>query len=116
MTLDQIAQSLSLTLLTEEQDFKQIIPSAGYTSDMLSCVMSGAPRQGIWITLQAHLNIVAVAALLDLSAIIITEGAPVDPATIERANEKNITMFSTPMQSFEVVGRLWELGLRASQE
>ena len=116
MTLDQIAQSLSLTLLTREQDLKQIIPSAGYTSDMLSCVMSGAPRQGVWVTLQAHVNIVAVAALLDLSAIIVTEGALVDEATIDKANEKNITIFSTPMQSFEVVGLLWELGLRAGQD
>jgi len=116
MTLDQIAQSLNLTLLTREQDFKQIIPSAGYTSDMLSCVMSGAPRQGVWVTLQAHVNIVAVAALLDLSAIIVTEGALVDDATIGKANDKNITIFSTPMQSFEVVGRLWELGLRAGQD
>lgn len=116
MTLDQIAKSLGLTLLTSEQDFAQIIPSAGYTSDMLSCVMSGAPRQGVWVTLQAHVNIVAVAALLDLSAIIVTEGALVDEATIDKANEKDITIFTTPKQSFEIVGRLWELGLRAGQD
>jgi hypothetical protein len=46
--------------------------------------MAGAARQGIWITLQAHNNIVAVAALLELSAVIITEGAMPDPATIEK--------------------------------
>jgi hypothetical protein len=116
MTLDHIAKALSLKLLTEAKDFSEVIPTAGYTSDMLSCVMAGAPRQGIWVTLQAHVNIVAVAALLDLAAVIITEDALADPATIAKANEKGVTLFSTASPSFEVVGRLWELGIRVSQD
>lgn len=89
-----------------------IEPSGGYASDMLSCVMSGAPRQGIWITLQAHNNIVAVAALLDLSAVIITENALPEPATIARASEKGVPLFTTSASTYEIVGRLWVLGLR----
>jgi hypothetical protein len=113
MTLDEIAKRLGLALLTAPTDLTQVEPIAGYTSDMLSCVMSGAPREGLWVTLQAHINIIAVAALLDLSAIIITENALPDSATIAKANEKGIVLFSTTMPSFEVVGRLWELGIRA---
>jgi hypothetical protein len=113
MTLDEIAKKLGLTLLTDPVDLTQIEPVNGYTSDMLSCVMSGAPREGLWVTLQAHINIVAVAALLDLSAIIITENALPDPATIAKANEKGIVLLSTAMPSFEVVGQLWEIGIRA---
>jgi len=113
MNLDQIIHKLGLTLLTEPRDFSVIQPTAGYASDMLSCVMSGASKQSIWITLQAHVNIVAVAALLDLSAIIITEDAPVDDATVARANEKGVALLLTPLTSFEIAGRLWELGLRA---
>ena len=75
MNLADIIKSLDLTVLTTPQDFDQIEPSGGYASDLLSCVMSGAPHRGIWVTLQAHNNIIAVAALLDLSAVIITEGA-----------------------------------------
>jgi predicted transcriptional regulator len=75
--------------------------------------MSGAQKQGLWITLQSHTNIVAVAALLDLSAIVITEGAMPDEATIEKANEESITLLATPMPSFYIVGKLWEMGLRA---
>ena len=113
MTLDEIAKRLGLALLTDPKDLTQVEPHTGYTSDMLSCVMSGAPREGLWVTLQAHINIIAVAALLDLSAIIITENALPDPATIAKANEKGIVLLSTTMPSFEVVGRLWELGIRA---
>lgn len=113
MKLDQIAKSLNLTLLTEDKDLSSIETELGYTSDMLSCVMSGAPRQGVWVTLQAHGNIVAVAALLDLAAVIITENAAPEQSTIDRANEKGIVLFATSAPSFEVVGHLWELGLRA---
>jgi hypothetical protein len=112
MNLEQIIRDLGLTVLTEPKDFTQMVPSAGYTSDLLSCVMAGAPHQGIWVTLQAHTNIIAVAALLELDAIIITEGAAPDRSTVAKANEEGITLLSTQKPSFFVAGRLWELGLR----
>ncbi len=112
MTLQEIIENLSLTLLTTPRNFAEITPSSGYTSDLLSCVMAGARHQGIWVTLQAHINIVAVAALLDLSAIVITENARPDEATIARANAEGITLLCTPRPSFTVIGQLWEMGLR----
>jgi len=112
MNLAEMIQSLNLAVLTTPQDFDTLQPTGGYASDLLSCVMSGAPHQGVWVTLQAHNNIIAVAALLDLSAIIITEGAEPEPATIAKANEEGITLLSTPMPTYEVVGRLWAMGLR----
>ena len=113
MNIDQIIQALELTLLTEPKDFTQIVPSAGYCSDLLSCVMAGAAHQSIWVTLQAHGNIVAVAALLELTAVIITEDAMPDPATITKANQEGVTLLATPRPTFEVIGKLWDLGLRA---
>lgn len=113
MTLQEIIEKLNLTLLTDSKDFSEITPSGGYVSDLLSCVMAGAKNNEIWVTLQAHINIVAVAALLELSAVIITEAAAPDPATILKANEQSITLLSTPQPSYAVVGQLWELGLKA---
>lgn len=112
MNLEEIKKSLNLTLLTQEQDFSNITPTSGYASDLLSCVMAGAPKQGIWVTLQAHTNVVAVAALLELSAVIITENAMPDEATIEKANEENVILLSTPYPSFYICGKLWEMGIR----
>jgi predicted transcriptional regulator len=57
---------------------------------------------------------VAVAALLELSAVIITEGAMPDAGTIEKANQEGIVLLSSELSNFEIVGRLWELGLRAA--
>ncbi len=74
MNLEQIIQSLDLRVLTEQKPFHEIHPTTGYAADLLSCVMTGASRGGLWVTLQAHSNIVAVAALLELSAIISPKG------------------------------------------
>lgn len=115
MTLQEIIEKLDLKLLTEPKDFGTVFPSGGYVSDLLSCVMAGAKNSEVWVTLQAHINIVAVAALLELSAVIITEGAAPNAATIARANEQSITLLSTPLSSYEIVGKLWEMGLREDE-
>jgi imidazolonepropionase-like amidohydrolase len=111
MNLADIMTKLNLSLLTEPTDFTTITPNGGYTSDLLSCVMAGAKSRNIWVTLQAHGNIVAVAALLDLSAIIITEGATPDKVTIDKANKEGVNLLSTHLSSYETVGKLWEIGL-----
>jgi hypothetical protein len=113
MQLSEIIQKLDLKVLTEAKDFSEVPVTSGYCSDLLSCVMTGAQPEGVWITLMAHGNIVAVAALLDLSAIIITEDAQPDADTIIKANEKGVTLLSTPVPNFTAIGHLWELGLRA---
>jgi hypothetical protein len=112
MNLQQIITELELSVLTEAKDFASMQPTFGYTSDLLSCVMAGAPKQGIWVTLQAHGNIVAVAALLELTAVIISEGAMPDENTISKANDEGVTLLSSSKSSFNVIGKLWEMGLR----
>ncbi len=116
MNLQEIIDQLGLEILTQGTDLSAVQVKSGYCSDLLSCVMTGASPEGLWITLMAHSNIVAVAALLDLSAIIITEDAQPDPETLTQAEQKGVTILSTPADNFETVGRLWELGLRASQD
>jgi hypothetical protein len=111
MTLQDLITQLNLKPLTGGQ-FEQVSPTAGYASDLLSCVMAGAQKGAVWVTLQAHTNIVAVAALLEMSAVIITEGAQPDAATLDKARQEGITLLSTDKPTFEVVGRLWEMGLR----
>ncbi len=112
-TLQEIIDRLELKVLTVKRDFTEVTPTSGYTSDLLSCVMAGAQKRSVWVTLQAHANIVAVAALLDLSAIIITEGAMPDPSSIAKANEEEINLFFTTRSTYTIVGELWEMGLKA---
>jgi hypothetical protein len=77
--------------------------------------MAGAKNNYLWITLQAHLNIVAVAALLEVAAIIITENALPDPATIAKANEQGVILLSTSKPTYEINGKLWEMGIHIQE-
>lgn len=115
MYLNEIVEKLDLTVLTNHKDFSELEVKSGYCSDLLSCVMTGASAEGIWVTLMAHGNIVAVAALLDLTAILITEDAQPDQDTIDKANDKNVIILSTPKSNFHVCGELWDLGILAPQ-
>jgi hypothetical protein len=112
MNLQQIIDQLNLTVLTEPCDFAEITPTGGYSSDLLSCVMAGAKKGHLWITLQAHLNIVAIAALNEVAAIIISENAQPDSVSIAKANQQGVILLSTPQPTYEVNGKLWELGIR----
>jgi len=112
MNLQQIIDQLNLNVLTEPGDFASITPTGGYSSDLLSCVMAGAKKGYLWITLQAHLNIVAVAALNEVAAIIITENAQPDAASVIKANQQGITLLSTTESTYEINGKLWEMGIR----
>ena len=111
MNLQQIIDRLNLTVLTEPRDFAGMTPTGGYSSDLLSCVMAGAKKGNLWITLQAHLNIVAVAALNEIAAVIITENAQPDAASIAKANQQGVILLSTSHPTYEISGKLWELGI-----
>jgi hypothetical protein len=112
MNLQQIIDQLNLTVLTKPRDFAEITPTGGYSSDLLSCVMAGAKKEHLWITLQAHLNIVAVAALNEVAAVIITEDAQPDSASIAKANQQGVILLSTSEPTYEINGKLWELGIQ----
>jgi hypothetical protein len=110
--LQQIIDQLQLTVLTDPQDFASMTPTGGYSSDLLSCVMAGARKGHLWITLQAHLNIVAVAALNEVAAVIITENAQPDAVAIAKANQQGVILLSTSQPTYEINGKLWELGIQ----
>ena len=87
MTLQEVVDKLNLKILTAPRDFDAVEPQGGYISDLLSCVVAGAQPGNIWVTLQAHMNVVAVAALKEVSAVVITEDAQPDAEVIDKANE-----------------------------
>lgn len=112
MNLIEIVKDLELTPLTSCENIDEIQSSTAYQSDLLSCVMSGGSEKSIWITLINNINIVAVAKLLDIPVIIITENAMPGEATIERANMEGVNLFLTPKGNYEVAGRLFTLGIK----
>jgi predicted transcriptional regulator len=87
--------------------------TGGYASDLLSCVMAGAKAGNVWVTLQAHANVVAVCELLGLACVIMTEGTSPHAETLARAEEKGIPTLLTAESTFTVVSQLAAHGIGA---
>jgi len=72
-----------------------------YTSDLLSWVMGHVKNQGtILLTVLNSINLIAVSTLLDLSAIIFSEGVTPTEDIINKAKEEGINLFKTKDTSF----------------
>ncbi len=111
MNLQEIMTNLSLEVKTPGLNLDREV-TGGYVSDLLSDVMGNASQGNIWITLQIHLNIVAVASLKGLAGIILVNNRRPDEDTITRAVAENIPLMTSDLPTFELVGRLYALGLR----
>ena len=83
----------------------------GYCGDLLSDVMANAPNGCIWLTVQTHQNIVAVAVLHEMAAIVLTGGQEPDPETIEKAEEEGIPILMWPATAFELAGQVHAAGV-----
>jgi len=114
MQLTEIAEELSLSVQTASEKLN-IEVTGGYASDLLSCVMAKARQGNIWVTLQSHLNVVAVAALLQLAGVVVTEGMQPDAATLEKAAEEGIPILTTPHTTFTIVSQLAQLGIQGTE-
>lgn len=108
MKLTDLVKELSLDVKSHKDGLQRDV-TGGYVSDLLSDVMANSKEGNIWITLQMHLNIVAVASLKNLSGIIIVNKRQPDEETLKKAEAEKITIMTTPLTAFEVAGRIYQL-------
>ncbi|HHX59713.1 MAG TPA: AraC family transcriptional regulator [Epulopiscium sp.] len=73
-----------------------------YCGDLLSWVMAKAQSGNVWITIQSHINVIAVASLIGIPAIIIVEGSEIDDDVIKKAEEEEIAIFTTHKPAYEI--------------
>ena len=111
MTVADVARLLEGRLLGPVDTAARAI-AGGYASDLLSDVMANAQDGDAWITLQRHVNTVAVAQLKNLGAIVIVNGREPEPEMAARAAEHGVAVVVTPLPAFDAVGRLHAAGLR----
>jgi predicted transcriptional regulator len=83
----------------------------GYCGDLLSDVMANAPNGCIWLTVQTHQNIVAVAVLHEMAAIVLTGGQEPDQETVEKAEAEGIPILMWPKTAFELAGLVHAAGV-----
>jgi hypothetical protein len=106
MKVSQVIQKMGLKVLTSGSD--QDV-TGGYVSDLLSDVIANAEEGALWITVQRHMNIVAVAQLKKVAGIVLTRGLHPDAAILEKSGQEGIYVLQSDEDSFTVAGKLYLL-------
>jgi len=115
MTVSDLIDQLKLEVAAGVSGLDREI-NGGYCGDLLSDVMGNAPMGCIWLTIQGHQNIVAVAHLRDMAAIVLAAGRAPDKACVQKADAKSIPVLLWPGPCFELAGRLTSMGIAESKD
>jgi hypothetical protein len=112
MRLSEVARALDLELRAGGLEAEV---GGGYASDLMSDVIAHAEAGDLWLTVQIHANIVAVAAMKELAGIVLVGGREPEAETLRKAEAKKVTLLSSRLPAFELAGRLYQLGLRGRE-
>ena len=113
MTLGHIVSSLGLEILTPELTVNGGADvTRGHASDLLSDVLANAPSGGVLLTIQVHMNVIAVALHAGLAAVVFTQGMRPEEMVRLKAVQEGLPLLATAETSFDLAGRLYALGLR----
>ena len=108
MTVREIAEKLNLKVFSGEAGLDREV-TGGYVSDLLSDVMGFAKDGSVWVTLQTHKNVMAIATLKELAAVVIVKGFEPEEDAKEVSEEEGIPILGSSEQTFELVGRIYNL-------
>jgi len=114
MKLSELVEMLDLEVRSAHGNLDNEV-TGGYASDLLSDVIGNSREGDLWITLQIHVNVVAVAIMKDLSGIVFVNGRELDEDTVEKAETEGIPLMVSKLPTFDLVGRLYGLGIRGAQ-
>jgi len=106
MTVSELANKMGLRVLVQGNDSPV---TDGYVSDLLSDVIANAEEGYVWITVQRHLNIIAVAQLKKMAAILLPRGDVPDAVVLDRAGKQGLFVLQGDTGAFELCGRLFAL-------
>ena len=101
MMVKDLIDILPMQLETRQDTLSKPVTGI-YCGDLLSLVMANAQEGNAWITIQSHINVVAVASLVGLAAIIVVEGNTVDLEVIEKADQEGIAIFTTKNSAYDI--------------
>jgi predicted transcriptional regulator len=111
MKISDIKEKLELTDIVACDDTEI---TGAYVSDLLSDVVGNAQEGDVLVTIQVHKNLIAVAGLVGLGAVIITHGRVPEEEVCAVARENNIPVLGSQESSFTVAGKLYEAGIRST--
>jgi serine kinase of HPr protein (carbohydrate metabolism regulator) len=111
MKISDIVRTLGLEVVSGDELLEGEV-TGGYAGDLLSDVLANSEKGYVWITLQIHQNIIAVASSKELSGIIIVNGRKPEEETLKKAKEEKMPVMISNLLTYEVAGRLYEMGIK----
>lgn len=108
MLVSDLVKALDLTVFSGAEGLNRPV-EGGYVSDLLSDVMGFGDAGDVWVTLQNHKNVMAIASLKDMAAIVLVKGIKPEEDTMEQSEEEQIPILGTDKTTFEIVGQIYEL-------
>jgi predicted transcriptional regulator len=115
MTLQEIVDRFDLEVVSGKDKLDRTVEH-GYASDLMSDVIANAREGDLWITLQIHVNVVAVAVMKNLSGIILIGGRHPEEATLKKAQEEHMPILTSRLSAFEMAGRLYTAGITGHED
>ena len=107
MKVTELVEKLGLNVYCNKGLDSEV--TGGYVSDLLSDVMGNAQEGQVWITLQNHMNVLAICSLKDLAAVVLVKGITPADDLLKKAEEEGIPVLGTSDQTFEIAGKVYSL-------
>lgn len=104
MTVNELVAKHKLKVLSMPDPDRTV--TGCYIGDLLSWVMGKAQTDNAWITIMSNINIAAVAALSDVSLVILAEDVMPDENVIQTAEAKNVNIVCSSAPAYETAIRI----------
>lgn len=114
MTVHELAAAISGELKSLANTFGEV--KCALACDLLSLVMVKGRPGCAWITVQTHLNVIAVASLHEMACVIFPDGIVAEEASLNKAYEEGLAVIRSPLSTYEICGILYSKGVPASKE
>jgi len=110
MKVSELAALIEAKNLTPDvTDDKEV--RCGYTCDLLSWVMAHGAEGMAWVTVQIHMNVIAVAVLAEMACVILPESIEMPEESLKKAREEGLTVLQSPLTAFAICGRMAAQGV-----
>ena len=110
MTVADLCHLLNARNLTPDLNTDREV-TCGYACDLLSWVMSHGEEGMAWVTVQTHMNVVAVAVLAEMACVILPENIDMEQESLSKAVSEEMIVLSSPLTSYEICGRICAEGI-----
>lgn len=117
MKLKEILELLQdeLVLLEGNDKAETVEITSGISCDLLSRVMAKGEKDCIWLTVQGHPNVVAIASLLEMGAVVFTENVEPAEMTVKKAKDAGVILLKSPLDTYTLGAKLYALGVGKRQ-